>query len=335
MQRSPGYAAVRAAAPERVALHTLSGATMGTRWTVKYDGSAAPEAVVGLAIEAALATVVQQMSTWEPDSDISRYNRAPAGTWVALPPGFAAVAGCALGWVRLSGGAFDPTVGPLVDVWGFGPRPEPECGYAGAVPPDISAVQAAQARTGWRRLQLEVAPPRLLQPGGLHLDFSGIAKGFAVDLVGEALSACGVADWLVEIGGELRARGRRPDGGAWRVGVEQPGNAAPLPLVLGDRAIATSGDRWHAFEFGGQRYAHTIDPRTGAPVAHDLASVTVVHVTCMDADALATALLVLGPEAGPAFARQHGIAAWFVRRGQGGGAGASGHATPAFEALLP
>ncbi|MES2183853.1 MAG: FAD:protein FMN transferase [Pseudomonadota bacterium] len=325
------------------ALRTLTGTSMGTRWAVKILSAAATADAATRAIATALAEVVEQMSTWEAGSHISRFNRAAAGSWHPLPDAFARVLTCALAWAEASGGAFDPTVGPLVDAWGFGPRPGDDRSYAGAVPPQEAAVAAARAHAGWQRLRFDAAAGQLWQPGGARLDLSGIAKGFAVDQVCAALSACGVQDFLVEIGGELRARGHRPDGGDWAVGIEQAGGGAPLPLPLRDGAVATSGATWHAFTHGGRRYAHTIDPRSGAPVVHGLASVTVVHARCMEADAIATALLVLGPEAGPVFARRHGIAAWFVERDgedEGAGEGGSrdgryrGHASPAFAALL-
>jgi thiamine biosynthesis lipoprotein len=303
-----GYApqAVRHADP--ATLQTLAGEAMGTTWSVRlHNPDFRPLGEARHAIEDALALVVRQMSNWEADSDISRFNRAGAGSWHALPAEFFTVLRCALHWAGASGGAWDPTVGPLVDLWGFGPRAEQA--HAGQVP-DADALRRTRERVGYRRLALDLGGQRALQPGAVHVDFSGIAKGYSVDLVAERLRALGYADFLVEVGGELRACGQRPGGQPWRVAVAGVGQqASPMALPLRDMAIATSGDHWHAFEQGGRRYSHTIDPRSGEPVSHGLASVTVLHAECMHADALATVLTVLGPREGLDFAERHGVSA--------------------------
>lgn len=312
------------------ALQQLAGRSMGTSWRCKFGNPRMlPLRDVQSACEAALSRVVTQMSPWLPDSDISRFNAAPAGTRQPLPVEFAQVLRCALAWAKASDGAFDPTIAPLVDLWGFGPRPRPEDGPGRQDPPGAAEIAALRARGGWTRLELHAATDELLQPGGLRLDLSGIAKGFAVDSVLAALADLGIADALVEVGGELRASGRRPGGGPWRVAVET-GAGRSCVLALEQRAVATSGDAFHAFDHGGRRYSHTLDPRTGHPVTHDVASVTVLHADCMQADALATVLCVLGPEDGVAFAREHAIAALFARRGASGW---SELASPAFAAL--
>lgn len=314
--------AERAAAPapprraDPATLQTLSGATMGTTWSVRLANPGfAPLAPVQAAVEAALARVVAQMSTWEPDSEISRFNRAPPGSWHALSGEFFAVLACALDWARASGGAWDPTVGPLVDAWGFGPRADPLAGPPGTLP-DAGLLAAARARVGWERIALRPAGRQALQPGSTHLDLAGIAKGFAVDHVAQALREAGFGSFLVEVGGELRAAGRRPDGAPWRVAVASlPGPQSPCAVALTDhQAIATSGDHWHAFEHSGRRFSHTLDPRSGEPARHALAAVTVLHTECMQADALATVLTVLGPREGAAFAQARGIAALFCER---------------------
>ncbi len=182
---------------------------------------------------------------------------------------------------------------------------------------------AARNVCGWRRLQLDPLRKRALQPGGASIDFSGIAKGYAVDRVAAVLHEHGIADFLVEVGGELRGAGIKPDGDPWWVAVERPPAGAGTPasaddietlVALHGLSIATSGDYRRAFDAEGVRYSHTIDPATGYPVAHGVAAVTVVHADCMAADAYATALFVLGPERGFNFARQRGIAALFVVR---------------------
>ena len=311
-----GYAppALRQADP--AALHQLAGETMGTTWSVRLGNPHfLPLEPARQAVQQALDLVVQQMSHWEQGSDLSRFNRAAAGTWQVLPQAFWDVLTCAFDWARESGGAWDPTVGPLVHAWGFGPQPDADASADG---PDPRRLAQARARVGYGRVGLRPAARQALQPGGAQIDLSGIAKGYAVDLVAQHLKALGYADFLVEVGGELRASGRRPDGRPWRVAVasaEQGAAAgAPRALALNDMAIATSGDLYHAYERGGRRYSHTIDPRTGEPVAHALASVTVLHPECMQADALATVLTVLGPREGLVFAQSRGLAALLCER---------------------
>lgn len=297
-------------------LASLGGHTMGTRWSVRMaarPGADLPALHAG--VQRGLDQVVAQMSTWEPDSDISRYRRAPAGSWQRLPDGFIAVLDCALAVAQASGGAFDPTIGPLVDLWGFGSTGTPRR------VPDAGAIERERLRTGWQRLQRRTGGTELFQPGGLQLDLSGIAKGYGADVVATHLRDCGIPAALVEVGGEIRAYGRKPDGGHWRVLVEStpdedadPDILPPRVLALDDVAVATSGDRWHCFEQDGNRYAHTIDPRSGCPVAGAAASVTVVAPQAMEADAWATALTVMGPIEGLALAQARGLAARFVTR---------------------
>jgi thiamine biosynthesis lipoprotein len=284
-----------------------------------------PLAEVRGAVEAALDRVIAQMSHWEPDSDIGRFNRAAAGSRHVLPPEFAEVMRCAHRWAAASGGAIDPTVGPLVACWGFGPGAR-EGGL-----PHPTALAEARARVGWQRLAFDAAQGSVLQPGGATLDLSGIAKGFAVDHGVDALRALGLADLLFEVGGELRGVGRRPGGTTWQVLVDGEARAARR-VALADMAVATSGDRWHRRTDAGRSWSHTIDPRTGEPAAHALASVTVLHAECMQADALATVLTVLGPDEGLRFAQQHDVAALFVRHGETSSPAVQ--ATPAWPAAL-
>lgn len=316
-------------------LHALGGQTMGTSWSVRIaNPEFLPLAPVRALIEECLAQVVTQMSPWEPESDIFRFNHAAPGSWQTLPDEFFQVLQAALAWARASEGAWDPTVGPLVHLWGFGPRANPRAPHR-AVVPNADSLAAARARVGFGRIGVDAARQRIRQPGGAALDLCGIAKGYAVDLVSRALRDHGLPNHLVEVGGELRAGGCRPDGQPWRVMVAGPegvvSGAAPQVLALRDMAVATSGDQWHAFEHGGRRYGHTIDPRSGEPIRHALAAVTVLHAECMHADALATVLTVLGPREGRAFAVAHGVAAQFL---QHRGAGLVRTPTPAFVATL-
>ncbi|WP_459614691.1 FAD:protein FMN transferase [Bordetella sp. 2513F-2] len=321
------YGAMPARLPEHLpAPAALAGRTMGTTWSARMALPAGcRDETARHAIQAALDEVVAQMSTWEPTSDITRFNLAAPG-WHELPDRFFHVLSHALALARDSGGAYDPTVGPLVNAWGFGPH------QRAFEPPSPAVIDAARARCGWQRVRLDAARQAAYQPGGACLDLSSIAKGHGVDRAASALDALGITQYLVEVGGELRARGRRPDGQPWRVAVEVPDASGDhtLALPLEACSIATSGDyRRHAGS-GDARYAHTIDPRTGQPVRNRVASVSVLHRECMQADALATVLTVLGEAEGLAYARRHDLAALFILRD------ARDYrvvATPAFQAL--
>lgn len=318
-------------------LHRCGGRTMGTTWSVRCliarDDVYHRDAVaIEAGIDALLAQIVAQMSNWLDDSDIGRFNGAQAGSWLALPPACFSVLQTALAVARDSGGAYDPSAGPLVSLWGFGPD------GPRSAPPGADEVQAARARCGWARIELDEQGRRARQPGGVSIDLCAIAKGYAVDAVSAWLSARGVSHHLVEIGGELRGEGVKPDGMPWWVELESPpaaddaaADAARTVVALHGLSVATSGDYRRYFDSGGRRYAHTLDPRTGYPVSHALASVTVLHRRCMMADALSTALTVLGPEAGMAFATQRGIAARMLLRTP---SGFTERMSPAFAAML-
>lgn len=300
---------------------------MGVTWTVQACPPAGVSAQdIQRAAQDAANTVVLQMSSWEPGSDLCRFNRADPDSWHALPADFAAVIDRALFWAAESDGAFDPTIGRLTDLWGFGPAgPRDE-------PPAGQELDGLWSQSGWSRLERRGAD--LLQPGGLELDLSGIAKGYGVDAVMRALQDLGVRHALVEIGGELRGEGVQPDGQPWWVEIETPpGLTADEPLVvaLHGLSLATSGD-WRRFRMdNGRRRSHTIDPRSGGPVEAAAASVSVLAETCMDADALCTALTVLGREEGLVWAASRNIAAVFRWREE---TDLSEALTPALAALL-
>ncbi len=286
---------------------SLGGTTMGTNWSVRIAGSPQGQtAAIETAVCGVLDRIIAQMSQWEGESDLSRFNRAAPGSWHALPPEFAHVLGAALDIAARSNGAFDPALGELTDRWGFGPS-----GPRASVPPVTAP--------GIRRIEFEPLLLRARRTAGAALDFSGIAKGYAVDAVAECLLGFGLEDFLVEIGGELRGSGIKPDGQPWWVDLEQaPGVAvAPIRVALHGLSIATSGDYRRHFEVDGRRYAHTLEPRTGAPLDNDVASVTVLHPQCMLADAWATALTVLGPDTGLTVAEREGLAMQMVVRGGG------------------
>ena len=295
----------------------FSGATMGTTWhaTVVDAPSSATRLLLQQDIDAVLARIDLLMSTWREDSEISRFNRAAEGEWFAIAPETLAVLHEALRVNRESDGAFDVTIAPLLAAWGFGPRGSPHV-------PGEGQVQAALAQVGSQALELEHDPPRLRKTAPRAIELSAIAPGYAVDLVAEAFVARGVRNFLVEIGGEVRTAGRNPAGGAWTIGIERP-DAPPgtpaLAIELHDVAVSTSGDYREFFEADGRRYSHTFDPHTGRPVTHTLASVTVIAGDCMRADALATALAVLGPDAGMTFAERKRLPVYMLLREPGGG----------------
>lgn len=290
----------------------LTGRTMGTAYRIKYrptPGAPAP-AELQAEVDRLLAEINRSMSTYDPDSELSRFNRARTTDWVAISPALHTVLQAALLVGAQSEGAFDVTVGPLVNLWGFGPEPR------NARIPAAADLTAARQRVGHDTLELRDAPPALRKTrADVHVDLSAIAKGYGVDRVSELLDARGLAHHLVEIGGEVRARGRNAWGERWRVAVERPlstGRSLGPVLALDGAALATSGGYRNFFTIGGRRYAHIIDPVSGWPVRNRAASVSVVADSCMLADAWATALQVLGPERGMATAERLDLAVLFI-----------------------
>ncbi|NML09561.1 FAD:protein FMN transferase [Sphingobium sp. AR-3-1] len=286
---------------------------MGTSWSAQIVD---PPARCESAIEAVLARIIDQMSNWEADSAISRFNRAAVGAWMPLPADMLTVLRAGLDIARLSGGAFDPAIGQLVDQWGFGPGLGPA---------------AASVTAPWTRIEVE--GDRARRRADVALDFSGIAKGFAVDAAAAQLRAMGVANFLIEIGGELRGEGIKPNIQPWWVDVESPPDLTipTLRIALCGLSVATSGDYRRFRIADGARLSHSIDPATGAPIAAGVASVTVLHDSAMLADAWATAITVLGPDKGMALATRHDLAARLVLRMDDG---AQEYMTPALAAML-
>lgn len=278
-------------------VHQATGEALGTTWTVKWLGGDADEDEVSSAIVDALRDVDAAMSTWRDDSELSRV-RAADGPVVVSEATHQVVAQ-AIEVAHATGGAFDPTVQPLVELWGF------HGGTRDSLPTD-QELAAARAQVGWQRVMLGRDPGGLptVDSGGTALDLSAIAKGYAVDRVSWALSELGLADHLVEVGGEVRAHGPGTMGQGWRLGVDRPqeglvpGERLEAVVRLTNMALATSGDYRNVREIDGQRVAHTLDPRTGRPVAGQVASATVVAPDCATADAWATAMVVLGEEEG-------------------------------------
>lgn len=294
----------------------LAGAAMGTTWTVTLAGPVDDADLdrADSAVRRTLAEVDATLSTWNPASELSRFNRNVATDWVPVSEVLYRVLEAARTVNRESGGAFDVTVGPLVALWGFG---------ADAVSvsdqrPSDAAIATALSHTGPDKIELR-AQPRAVRKlaAAVRVDVDAIAPGYAVDRISRELAALGYPNHIVEIGGEVRCQGRGPAGRAWRVAVERPqtgARAVQALVALEDLAISTSGDYRDFRVAGGRRISHTIDPRSGRPVAHELASVSVVHESAMYADAYATALMVLGPEHGYALAEELGLPALFVER---------------------
>jgi len=294
---------------------SFDGATMGTTWSVKIatdDMAPDTERALVREITATLDRVDGLMSTWKSDSELSRFNRLEGGVPFLVSPETLAVFEVAQEVSGLTGGAFDVTVGPLVAAWGFG------AAAAAQTPPPASELDALRRYVGFRKLTIDARAGTIEKTSAeVVCDLSAVAKGFAVDEVARLLAARGHENFLVEVGGELRAIGSHLDGSPWRVGIEAPivGRRSIQRVVeLRDLAMATSGDYRNFYESNGRRISHTIDPRTGRPIAHALASVTVLYPDAAHADALATALNVLGPDEGYALAMGHGLAAYFIVR---------------------
>ena len=299
-------------APPASEVLEIGGETMGTRFAVAVVRP--PPALTHAALEAltaqVLAGVDERMSTYRDDSELVRFNRSRSTRWFPVSEETALVAREALRVSELSGGAFDPTLGPLVELWGFGPTP------AERLPPARDALDRARARVGFQKLDARAAPPALRKRRpDIELDLSGIAKGYAVDAIASRLAQAGAADFLVEVGGELRASGRNRRGEAWRIAVEQPllerGRVQSL-VALRDEAIATSGSYRNFATRGARRFTHVLDPQTGAPSDDPLVSVSVVAPTAMRADALATALFALGAERGRSLAEREQLPVLFL-----------------------
>ncbi|WP_353982006.1 FAD:protein FMN transferase [Salinicola endophyticus] len=289
--------------------YRLEGPIYGTGFHITFYGDYddAQLAQIESSVKAALNQVDQLMSTYKPDSELSRFNRTPVGEPFTLSPQTAAVIREAIRIGKLSDGAFDVTVGSAVNLWGFGPDKHPD-----RVPDDAQIAQALEA-VDYRALQLDGNTLTKTKP--VYVDLSGIAKGYGVDQAARALEAAGVERYLVEVGGEIRTHGDKPGGEPWRVAVEKPlsyERSVQRIIELDAAAVATSGDYRNYFEDDGERYSHTIDPRTGRPIKHHLVSVTVIAADCMTADALATAVDVLGPEAGLEMAQREKLAVYLV-----------------------
>jgi thiamine biosynthesis lipoprotein len=298
----------------------IAGETMGTTYdvTVTLSPDGIRRSDLESTIDAVLDGINRHLSTYDPSSEISRFNANPSIDWIPVSTVLLDAVTQSEQVSLATNGAFDITVGPIVRAWGFGSSVE------GATdPPGGEQVERLRAATGHDKLEARVDPPALRKSlPALQIDVDGIAPGIAVDRIAERFEALGIRDYLVELGGEVRARGLSPAGRAWRVAIEAPvaGERRPHALLeLDGFAVSTSGDYRDFRVTAGRRVSHTIDPRTAAPVTHRLTSVTVVHASAAVADAFSTALMVLGPDEGMDVARRLGLAALFITRSPGEG----------------
>ena len=295
----------------------LDGRTMGTTWALRANDCALPDCreALGRLIDQRLAELNAVFSHYDPASEVSAFNRHSNTDWFAVSDELADVVALAQSISAASDGAFDITVAPAVDAWGFGAQ-----AVTGSEP-EQSEIEAAVLTTGYRKLNMRSDPPALRKNDpALRIDLSAIAKGYAVDQLAYLLEQEGIRNYLLEIGGELRVAGLRPDGRPWRIGIEPPDNtdgAQPrieYIVTPRDQAVASSGDYRNFYVVNEKRLSHTIDPATARPVANGVAAVTVIAPSAAQADALATALMVLGADAGLALAEQQGTAAMLIER---------------------
>lgn len=325
--------ALDAVPPSVAPAMTFSGPTMGTTYKVTVVGALAEaeQRVIEAAITEELAEVDRQMSTWRPDSELSRFNTTGAVTPFSASRGLLTVVQTALEISAASDGAFDVTIAPLIAAWGFGPDGR----QANAPDPTEADLAVLRARTGAAKLHVDLSSGTLRKDqADLAVELSAIAPGYAADRIAERLRAAGHARFLVDVGGEMLASGLAAHGGPWRLGIERPDTSGGVVhdlVLVQDQALATSGDYRNYYERDGLRLSHTIDPRTGRPIAHRLASVSVLHRTAALADGWATALNVLGPDAGLALAARQDMAALFLVRTADGRF--EERSTPAFAAL--
>ena len=297
----------------------LTGNTMGGTWSVKIPRLPATSSAEELQqrIQAILNKLDSTLSLWKPESALCQFNRGTSTDWHEVPPELADIVEQSLAISRQTEGAFDITVAPLVLLWGFGPRDS----RLPPVPPADAAIAQALTLVGHHRLHVRRNPPAIRKDlPGLQIDLGAIGKGYAADAVAAHLDQLGIADYLIDIGGQLKSRGRSVAATAWPVGIEEPAPDARrvlLTVELHDQSIATSGDYHNFYDAGGKRYCHELDPRTGRPILDGPAAVSVLHASGATADAFATAFMVLGIERGLRLADRLGIAALFVGRASG------------------
>ena len=306
--------------PSAIEVHEFGGATMGTSYSVKVvdDRESATGELLALEIgEMLRALDTEVMSTYSEDSELTEINKAAINEKLVLSTAMTDVLSLALDVNALTDGAFDVTVGPLVNRWGFGPEQRQESRI-----PDQSELDALRARVGSQYLELDAAAATLVKKADVYIDLSGIAKGYAVDQLARYLDGRGFSSYFIEVGGELRIKGYKPGGQTWVPAIEKPVDTAPqvhnIFYAKGESiAVAGSGDYRNYFDLDGVHYSHEIDPETGRPVTHNLAAVYVIDASAARADALATAFMVLGAERGYGLAQRIGLAAYFITKREG------------------
>ena len=291
----------------------FNGLTMGTTYSVKVipaDSSPAIAAnVLKEKVDSVLIVVNNQMSTYIPESEISQFNELDKTEWIDISEDFAFVLDESIKICKLTGNSLEITIGPVVNLWGFGPEQRPH-----TIPSDDEIKNRMQF-VGVDNLEVRLNPPAVKKDiPNLKIDLSSTAKGFGVDKVFDLLTELGYKNVMVEIGGEVRASGKNQKNELWKIGISTPDQSGGIEKVvpLSNIAMATSGDYWNYFEEDGIRYSHTIDPLIGRPITHKLASVTVFNSTCMQADGLATGIFVMGPEKGYNFAVAQELAVYMI-----------------------
>ena len=294
----------------------LQGQTMGTTYTIKFvDPKPGIDKVkLQAAIDVLLLEVNQQMSTYIADSELSQFNQHNQLSALEISSGLQRVLNEAIRLWQLSEGKLDVSVGPLVNLWGFGPE------YRIETAPTEQQLLAVKENIGLENLTLS-GNKLSKKVAGLYIDLSTIAKGYGVDIVAEYLQKQGIAGYLVEIGGEMRVKGFKATGELWHIAIEKPiteQRSVHQVIVPKDNAVATSGDYRNYFEENGQRYSHIIDPDTGKPIDHKLVSVTVIHPSAMTADGLSTAMMVMGEQKALAFAEKNKLAAYLISKTDNG-----------------
>lgn len=297
----------------------LSGTTMGTTYSVKWYGSHTLDSDIQRihqSIELALNIVNDSMSTYIPDSELSKFNALPESSKIEASEGLFKVLSLSEKISNQTQGAFDITVGPLVNLWGFGPDARV------IKAPTDDEIEALRDRVGYQKLKLNSVDRSVEKAAELYVDLSAVAKGYGVDQLAEVMELYGIESYLVEIGGELRSKGLKPNDQSWKIAVENPSGGASRDIQqivsVSNTGIATSGDYRNYFESDGIRYSHTINPSTGKPITHKLASVTVLMPTCAEADALATAFMVMGEVEAYDFALNNEIDAFFIVKSDDG-----------------
>jgi FAD:protein FMN transferase len=305
--------------------------TMGTYYSVKVarppQGMTATSLKQG--VETVLAQVISEISTYDKTSELSRLNQNPSTDWIPISSNLYQILAEGQRLAQLTHGTFDITIGPLVNLWGFGPEQRRD------TPPTAAEIQTAQARVGWQKLELQAQPPAVRKTqSDVYIDLSALGEGYGGDQIVAWLKTQGVTDYLVAIAGAIRTAGLNAKKQPWAIAIEEPlieQRTMHRVIPISNRAVSTSGDYRNFFERDGKRYSHEIDPYTGAPVTRNLGSVTVVGEVGMVVDGLATALMVLGDERGLTLAQEQNLAAYFIIRD---GDSVRGIATPAFQTLF-